>query len=78
MRQLFECSMVHATGTATFQGPLADYQVEVQQIETASTVLWFQGIQLGRVLSEMDPSLADSEGWSGLTIEGAAAAFRPE
>ena len=47
-------------------------------LETAPTTLWFQGIQLGRVLTEIDPSLADNEGWASITIEGLAAALRPE
>ena len=47
-------------------------------LETAATALWFQGIQLGRVLSEMDPSLDDSDDWSALTIEGSSAALRPK
>lgn len=46
-------------------------------LETAPATLWFQGIQLGRVLTEIDASLADSESWTALTNEGSAAAFRP-
>lgn len=44
-------------------------------LETAPTALWFQGVQLGRILSEMNPALSESEVWSTLTVEGSAAAF---
>jgi AcrR family transcriptional regulator len=45
-------------------------------MDAEATTLWYQGIQLGRVLSEIDPELAENESWTNLTIEGTAAAFR--
>lgn len=45
-------------------------------LDVEATTLWYQGIQLGRVLTEVDPALAESESWTNFTVEGTAGAFR--
>jgi AcrR family transcriptional regulator len=45
-------------------------------IEPRSAALWFQGMQMGRVLTEIQPDLDHHHEWLDLSIEGIDAALR--
>jgi AcrR family transcriptional regulator len=45
-------------------------------LDTKATALWFQGMQTGKVLTEIQPGLDKNEEWIDLAIEGVDAALR--
>lgn len=45
-------------------------------IEPKSASLWFQGMQMGRVLTEIQPGLDQNNEWLTLAVEGIDAALR--
>ena len=78
--QLLDALAVSQRRTLMRFGSVAQGAVDRGQIrsdvDVEATTLWYQGIQLGRVLSEIDPELSENECWTNFTIEGTAAAFR--
>jgi len=46
------------------------------EIMPRDAAIWFQGMQMGRVLTEIQPGLSPSEEWIDYAIEGIDAAFR--
>ena len=80
--QLFDAISISQRRTLLRFGEVTQGAIDRGQVRTdldvEATTLWYQGLQLGRVLSEIDPKLLESESWTNFTIEGTAAAFRKE
>jgi hypothetical protein len=78
--QLLDAIAISQRRTLMRFGDVAQGAIDRGQVrgdlDVEATTLWYQGIQLGRVLTEVDPALAESESWTNFTVEGTAGAFR--